>query len=473
VVITFGLTRLLALKYPEGRRSTVEYVFASYGYEKFSAYGLEQSVYELHESAPPLPLGTYSISAPGSRTIEYPPLALDWMALPYWLIRPRTILPEPLSPLTREKYTAIMAIELVLVDALCLFLVAVVLSRWMRVPLLRLTTGTAAYVLGGAILFVIAYDRMDLLVGALLITALACLFSSLSLIAAGVALALAINFKIVAVLAVPAFVIGSLKCSSFKRSHSHALRCAITYTAALGLLSALLFLPYLLRDGLRTLTFLTFHTARGIQIESLPANVLFLLSRLGLPVRVVWEYGAADVQSPAAGAVSVLSAVAMLAVEGIAVSRLWRTTARAVASCEGDRRVAQQCPGLIARYTALHLAIGICGAKVFSPQYVLWLLPLFPIACSGQRGRDRECLEVGLLVTFLTTLVFPLLYTEVRPHLIGSGGEVTFLPPTLIGLAVLTNRSLSMVWFTVVLWREWPSAHRPLFGEASGSVAKA
>ena len=61
------------------------------------------------------------------------------------------------------------------------------------------------------------------------------------------------------------------------------------------------------------------------------------------------------------------------------------------------------------RFVCIAIATFICGGKVFSPQFLIWLLPLIPLL----KGRDRG-LITGLFaaVLLLTQWEFPARYWE-------------------------------------------------------------
>jgi uncharacterized membrane protein len=114
----------------------------------------------------------------------------------------------------------------------------------------------------------------------------------------------------------------------------------------------------------------SFHAqaTRGLQIESLGASVLVVLDRLGAyHAHVVETFGVAgrNLTGGTAGAV----AAVMLVLEALAVVTVWVLYARA-------RDLRGQLPLAFAAAVAGFLAF----TKVFSPQYLVWLLPLVLVA---------------------------------------------------------------------------------------------
>ena len=443
LVLGFVTTRLLFLAYPEGRQSTATIIYADYGAKSVAAEQGGRSVYALHaENAGPA-------AGPGAGTIEYPPLALAWMALPVRLLRVHGHA-VALSEAFRLRYARLLRTGLALIDLCGLGLVIFVLRRQLEAGWARTVAGATTYALGGVLLFALLYDRMDLVVGVLLAAALALLLSARQAVWALLLLAIAINFKIVAVLAAPVWVLGSLRCGVFRLSLRRQLLAAASQGAALVGLCAVMFLPFLVQDGAQTLAFLSYHAARGLQTESIPANLLLLL---GSDTRVVWAYGSTDLLSAGASLAGRVATAALFLLEGVVVWRLYRELAAHGAGRPTEDRVARACPEIVVRYTVLLLAVGMCAAKVFSPQYLLWLLPLAPLVVLDTRSADRTFQVLVALTYSLTLFLYPLLHDEVMPRVHSADGTVHWFPPTALGLWVITLRNALMVWLTIFLWR--------------------
>jgi len=110
----------------------------------------------------------------------------------------------------------------------------------------------------------------------------------------------------------------------------------------------------------------SFHAqaTRGLQIESLGASVLLVLDRLGLyHAHVVETFGVAGRNLTGGGADAV--AAVLLVLEAAAVITVWLLYAR-------SRDLHGRLPVAFAAAVAGFLAF----TKVFSPQYLVWLLPL-------------------------------------------------------------------------------------------------
>ena len=110
----------------------------------------------------------------------------------------------------------------------------------------------------------------------------------------------------------------------------------------------------------------SFHSqaARGLQVESLGAALLLTLDRLGLYHAHVVETTGVAGRNLTGGTADAVAAV-LLVLEGLAVATVWVLYARL-----GDLRA--RLPLAFAAAVAGFLAF----TKVFSPQYLVWLLPL-------------------------------------------------------------------------------------------------
>jgi hypothetical protein len=109
---------------------------------------------------------------------------------------------------------------------------------------------------------------------------------------------------------------------------------------------------------------------RGLQVESFGASLLLVLDRLGLyDAEVVRTTGVAG-RNLAGGAADAVAA-GLLVLEALAVATVWALYARA-------RDARERLPLAFAAAVAGFLAF----TKVFSPQYLVWLLPLV-VAAGG------------------------------------------------------------------------------------------
>jgi hypothetical protein len=84
-------------------------------------------------------------------------------------------------------------------------------------------------------------------------------------------------------------------------------------------------------------------------------------------------------------------------------------------------------------------------SKVFSPQYLCWFLPVLLLVEPPRRVREAVPSAVFLVVCGLTTLVYPVMWTEVFRAIIEQGRIVIFLPTLRATLLMLTR---NMIWLS-------------------------
>jgi hypothetical protein len=164
---------------------------------------------------------------------------------------------------------------------------------------------------------------------------------------------------------------------------------------------------------------------RGLEIESVPASVAILLSRL-VPVHpyfghlASWQLRAADAGLLASAA----TVVGVVAVIGGALFFTWRRRQplTAVAFC---------------------VAAGLCATPVLSPQYLLLLLPVLAVAAVAEfpPRQAHRLLLLGLAVALLTQAEFPYLF-----------GSLVSLGVVGVGL-VLARNALLIVITVMLAWK--------------------
>lgn len=185
----------------------------------------------------------------------------------------------------------------------------------------------------------------------------------------------------------------------------------------LVIFSATLALPFVtayLLSGWAFFQSFTFHAKRGLQIESLASSVLM---KLGLLEDVAYE-----VEGPAAELLSSLSlpiTATLLLVSTVVMYREWR--------------LGRAGPGRFPRYAAALILAFMLGSKVLSPQFMLWLLPLIPLAASGWWSVGVSA--VFLVASWLTTQVYPFHYRELAS-----------LDPAAVNMLLARNLLLVMLW---------------------------
>jgi hypothetical protein len=180
----------------------------------------------------------------------------------------------------------------------------------------------------------------------------------------------------------------------------------------------------------------TFHAqlARPLQLESLGGAVLIAAHRAaGTTLHVTSSFGSQNLTGPGTHAAAVATTVG----GALVLVAIWVLFARGAAT---DERFVTHTAGTVAALIAL--------GKVFSPQFLIWLIPLVPLV----RGR-RALFAVPLFGTalVLTQLWFPSQYWRLA---------LNFASPYSW---ILLARDLAMVALVAAL--VWPRSQHELFGE--------
>ena len=300
--------------------------------------------------------------------IEYPPGSLP------------AFVPPALFTADRAGYISLFSAEMALVLAATLVLTALTARR--RRGSRDWILPSVTFVAAGILLYPVALTRYDALVAlTLAIAALCATPDGRHVGLAYASLGVGTAAKLVPALAtVPLALI-----------YRGARRGYMVFFAVL----ALSFVPFVLLGGL--LKSFTYQAERGLQVESVAASVLM---QLGWVNDIAFEYGAFEVRGMGVGLASTLSlpiTLVLLFVTGLVMHREHRRLGR----LEGEA---------FPRYAAALILAFMLGSKVLSPQYLIWLLPLVPLAAGGAYGLGISTLL--LAACFITTQVFPTHYGD-------------------------------------------------------------
>ena len=438
-VILFLATRLLLLLHPDTAHSTIG-LYATYGCEASVAAKTHVSFYALHAER-----------SPSSPAVEYPPLLISWMSLPVHLValahRSACASQHGFEWYKDAARATLAAADILGCGCMCFLLWRMGASRD------RLTAALASYTFCGLALYSVIYDRSDILVGTLIIFAAAALllatpYWSLAIVA------LAINLKIVAILMAPVWLIASLPCRALNGPRSSQIVHIAVRALLLGLLTIVFFVPYLITGGAHSLDFIRYHALRGMEVESLPANVALILGRFGLPAELGYSYGSINVAAPGEAWIVRVFLLAGVVLECVALYRYWKIAQAVSAEAQGDVSVARAIPQTTLRFAVLMLMVGVCTAKVFSPQYKLWFVAIIPAILLAKHSDDARLQWTFVLTCALTMLVYPVVFnSQLCPIVQNPDGTSEYLDPTWIGVGALTVRNFSLVALAAWLWR--------------------
>jgi hypothetical protein len=391
-------------------------------------------------------------------TPEYPHLALAVLALPRAAMM--DIDPEPVSdPEGFELYRSFFRLEMGLFDLLAFATLFWLVKRWFgHESAWQQSKRLLLFVAGGLLLPTLLYTRLDLALGSLVLLSLALLVSGRHYLWSFAVLAVAINFKLVPIVLMPVWVIASappaLVGGFWLRGGVMRLLAVCSWRTAVAVaLTVALAVPAYLSSGGRSLDFLAYHKERGLEIGSCYSTALLLLKPFGWPEQFGFGYGSLNIDAPGAPIMVRLAPLAtccLLAAVTV-VSCFWLVRAK-----YAERREANQPAGetlaVTAGCAALVVAVFIAGNKVFSPQYLLWLLPLIPLLPLSN-VRWRLCAATFAAACILSTATMVVW----QHHVVGDDDwtdTVTSVPgPTPLGRALLIARNVAFLGLVVLLAR--------------------
>jgi hypothetical protein len=163
-----------------------------------------------------------------------------------------------------------------------------------------------------------------------------------------------------------------------------------------ALVVAVVVLPFLVASPGGLIDSLQRQLERPLQIESLGASTLLAAHQLGLyDPTVVSTFGSQNLE----GSLPDALALAQTVVQAAALVAVWLLFARGPATSE---RLVVACAGSVVVFVAF--------GKVLSPQFLIWLVPLVPLA-AGRTGLTVAALLGAALAT--THLWFPTRYWDV------------------------------------------------------------
>jgi hypothetical protein len=389
---------------------------------------------------------------------EYPHLALVFMALPRQLMIGFD--PDPISNTDGfGLYRSFFRVEMALFDLLAFATLFWIVKRWFRnESAWQQSKRLLLFVAGGLLLPTLLYTRLDLALGALVLLSLALLVSGRHYLWSFGVLAVAINFKLVPVVLIPIWVVASLPpalVGGFRaRGGMVRLLSVCGWRAAVaGALTVTLAVPAYLSSRGRSLDFLAYHKERGLEIGSCYSSALLLLKPFGWPEQFGFGYGSLNVDGLGAPllvqSAPLLTCCLLLAATAVSCRLLLH---HKYAESSSTDRQGSELLAATAGCAALALAAFIVGNKVFSPQYLLWLLPFIPLLPrSGFRGRlCTLAFAAACLLSTATMVVW-------QHHVVGDDDwtdTVTSVPgPTPLGCVLLIARNAAFLGLVVLLAR--------------------
>lgn len=275
--------------------------------------------------------------------------------------------------------------------------------------------------------------RFDLLPALLVMTALWAVLAGRPG-AAGVVIGLGVLAKLYPVAVLPALAVPWL----FPPAPGRLLRLGL----ATGVTVAAGFLPFFALAGDRAFQFLAYHADRGLQVESVGGGLALLAGLVsGQRVPISFEFVSAQADGAFAEAwLRVLPAATVVALGLLGVLGWLR--ARRERAAEGKVQ-----PVTVVTLAFACVLVLLATSKVFSIQYVVWVLPFMALLRGGR-------FRLSAAVIALTMPIHPLLYGE----LVGQQA----LPILLLNLR-------NALFLALTAWALVDLARRP--GAAAGAAA--
>jgi 4-amino-4-deoxy-L-arabinose transferase-like glycosyltransferase len=383
--------------------------------------------------------------------IEYPPVAW-WAIYAPRLLDDRHVVSQRTYNEVYETYHATFRALMFLGDLGCLVMMVFVVRTQQPtfVPWAILI-----YTIITAIFAHLLYDRLDIVLLFLVLLWAYCWLRSLDdnghvLIWTALAylmLGLSISFKLVPIITVPFLLLAEIVSNNLWARLS---------TALAGL--AFGFIPFAIQyaaSGPGVFTFLKHHAERGIQLESLYSSLLMVFAWFGAPFNFDHSHGAFEASAPLAPAMKIVASAGLLvflAALGLRALLLGRRYTRRTAF----------------RYSLYVICGSVILSNVFSPQYLLWALPLMLLLAielmpTQRRSRVVFCVLL-IVISAMTTWIFP--YNYFRSDRMPDATSYGLVPnpalheydgPSPVAVSVLLLRNLlylkAVVWLGVLLLR--------------------
>ena len=392
------------------------------------------------------------------KNIEYPPFAVLWVSLPgfYLMLTENYTNLRDFTILYENAYKWFM----LFIDSLFFFLFSFLLTKFLpndRNFFRSYSFLLSYYILCGACLFIYYYYRLDLTVSFLVLLAATCLFLWKKRKTSFFLLALSINYKLAPLVLVPLWALGSMtygKTLLLYKQKNWSLLLGTYMKNIAQILGAccLVFLPFVFLFGSKTISFLSYHSDRPIQVESLYSVFVSFLSYFGLPVKTAYTYGSINVfSSLTSGLMPFIPVVMVLGFLALSFFMLYfymnmlaPITKESVPS--SYKTLAEHNPKAFISFISIFFLGAILTFKVLSPQFLLWVVMLLPL-CSftSYESHFKVCLA-GLVFSALSSYIYPFAY---RDHFVNGGNGVSSF-----GLFLLTLRNGLMLACILMLIRE-------------------
>jgi hypothetical protein len=451
-IVLFVVTRFYMLFLFQPHNSDVS-LYAQYAFEYLLASKQHVSFYKLHKKrieAEKQEALRNNLTVPDEeqKIVPYPPLAIQMLRIPSLFVKTDASWSRQSFMSFDASYRPVFRAMLFLFDLINFMVIMIYLVKQKNaLSFFQKTFIALGYVAGVLTMPHILYDRLDLVIGTLLLVSTALMLLKKNYLWSFVALAASINFKISPIVLVPLYAMASIAVNNSGKSRVQdvqrfpwkllAVRCVVVS----GLILAL-FAPFAFIFGQDSISSFLYQFQRGLHIESSYSAFVLLLSAFSPVVcSVGFGYGSFMLNSPFSRALSALSGPLTLAAMACVCYILYRwyniknrqpvkTAPQNMADLR-DKSINQ----LLVIGQLLCVSALIVFSKNFSPQYLFWLFPLLFVMDFRIRNTTRAAV-IYVAACILTTVIFPYYYFS---------DIVTQF--TSFGKMLLVTRAAVIVWF--------------------------
>jgi hypothetical protein len=239
-----------------------------------------------------------------------------------------------------------------------------------------------------------------------------------------VILALAATAKIYPVFIAPVFLLYYLRNRQYRRIGTGVITFAIT-----GLAVAL---PFLITAPEGLWNMVSYHAERGVQLESTYSAIALIGEKMGwASIYTDFSAGSWNIAGPLADNLAAMSTILMPFFLLVGYWFIYRRLR------PGESRIFE-----LGAFSLLIAAVVLITGKVLSPQYLIWLLPLLPLAA----GLRYATWAVFIAIGGMSYYVFPwnyidLVYLETWPVAVLIARDILLVLMTvMLGVAIYRSR---------------------------------
>ncbi len=221
----------------------------------------------------------------------------------------------------------------------------------------------------------------------------------------------------------------------------------------------ILFIPFYLWEGNPCFDFFIYHKDRYLKLESTYSSILIIFHFIGLPVKMTYGFGAYNLESfltPLCLKIStIMVIVVFLGIAFILIKSIrffFSKDENNSIDLDKSTKLAQIIAHPFLYFTIAMLLGSICVSKVFSPQYLLWVVPMFSLI----HFRMKEIKVAAALFLFaclFTTFIFPYLYFSefVRGRTESPAGMLVLEAPSILATNILFVRNMLLIGSTITI----------------------